>query len=182
MRFIFLLFIILPIAEFMLLMEVGSRIGALPTIAIVLLAAYVGVQIIKRQGFATLIRAQQRMQSGELPTAELLEGFMLAVGGVLFLIPGFITDIVGVVCLISFTRRPLVAYLLHAGMLQTFGNGVGGGTFTSYKMGQHGSHTGQTCKTFYEGEFVREASPSEALTQTTPIDANKQASKSQAKT
>jgi len=182
MRFIFLLFIILPIAEFMLLMEVGSRIGALRTIAIVLLAAYVGVQIIKRQGFATLIRAQQRMQSGELPTAELLEGFMLAVGGVLFLIPGFITDIVGVVFLIPFTRRPLAAYLLRAGMLQTFGNGVGGGTFTNYKMGQHGSHSGQASETFYEGEFVREASPIEALTQTTPIDANKQASKSQANT
>jgi UPF0716 protein FxsA len=181
MRFIFVLFIILPIAEFMLLMEVGSRIGALRTIAIVLLAAYVGVQIIKRQGFATLIRAQQRMQSGELPTAELLEGFMLAIGGILFLIPGFITDIAGVVFLIPFSRRPLAAYLLRAGMLQTLGNGVGG-TFTSYKMGQHGSHTGQACKTFYEGEFVREASPIEALTQTTPIDASKQASKSQANT
>lgn len=107
-----ILFILIPIAEMLVLIEVGSRIGALATIGLVLLTAVIGVALLKQQGFATLARANQRMQSGELPAQEMAEGIFLAVGGALLLTPGFITDTVGLLCLIPGVRQWLLGRLL----------------------------------------------------------------------
>ena len=105
MRLLFLLFIVLPIVELMLLFKVGQTIGALPTIAIVLLTATIGVRILRHQSFSTLRRAQERLQSGELPGQEIVEGFMISIGGALLLTPGFITDVIAIALL-----RPAAGY------------------------------------------------------------------------
>ncbi len=99
------LFIVLPIAELVVLIKVGSEIGAFPTIGLLLLTAVVGVVLLKRQGLATLTRVNQRLSSGELPAKEVIEGMVLALGGVLLLAPGFITDAVGLLCLLPGTRH-----------------------------------------------------------------------------
>lgn len=106
--FVFL-FIVMPIAEMAVLIQVGSVIGVLPTIGLVLLTAVIGAALLKQQGLATLTRANQRLNSGELPAKEVAEGLILAVGGALLLTPGFITDTVGFLCLIPGTRHWLVA-------------------------------------------------------------------------
>ncbi len=102
--FVFL-FIVMPIAEMAVLIQVGTMIGVLPTIGLVLLTAVIGAALLKQQGLATLTRANQRLNSGELPAREVAEGLILAVGGALLLTPGFITDTVGFLCLIPGTRQ-----------------------------------------------------------------------------
>ena len=119
MRFLFLLFVGIPILEMWLLIEVGSRIGALPTIALVALTAFIGVNLLRQQGFSTLTRAQTRLNAGEVPATEILEGLFLAVGGALLLTPGFFTDTIGFCCLIRPIRRRIIDHMLRSGMMQT---------------------------------------------------------------
>lgn len=118
MRFLFLLFIGLPILEMWLLIEVGTRIGALPTIALVALTAFIGINLLRQQGFNTLTRAQARLNAGEVPAAEILEGLCLAVGGALLLTPGFVTDAIGFCCLIAPIRKRMVASALASGVIR----------------------------------------------------------------
>lgn len=113
MRFLFLLFVITPIAEMWLLIKVGGYIGALSTVALVALTAMIGIALLRQQGLSTLWRAQQRMESGELPAQEIVEGLLLAVGGALLLTPGFITDTIGFACLLPGLRKLLVARLVQ---------------------------------------------------------------------
>lgn len=107
------LFIVLPILELVVLIQVGSAIGALNTVGLLLLlTTIVGVALIRRQGLSTLTRANRRLNSGEVPAKEMLEGMMLAFGGFLLLIPGFITDVVGLLCLLPVVRPLLAALFL----------------------------------------------------------------------
>ena len=89
-----------------ILIEVGGMIGPLPTVGLVVLTAICGVWLLRLEGMATLTRVQEKLQRGEIPESELLEGIMLIIGGALLLTPGFATDIVGFVCLIPGLRRP----------------------------------------------------------------------------
>ena len=96
-----------------ILIEVGGIIGAWPTIGLVVLTAVVGVALIRAQGFATLMRGVARLNAGELPATELVEGVMLALAGALMLTPGFVTDATGFVLLTPSLRRRLAAELLR---------------------------------------------------------------------
>lgn len=122
MRLLFLLFVIVPVLEMWLLIEVGSIIGAWKTITLVLLTAVIGAALLRSQGLDTLFRANQRLSSGQLPASELIEGIMLAVGGALLLTPGFVTDTIGFVCLVPITRRFLANYMLQSGSLHVMGS------------------------------------------------------------
>ena len=83
MRFLFLLFIIIPIIEITVLINVGDAIGAWNTVGLVLLSAFIGVNMLRYQGLSTLLRAQQRANQGEIPGQEMVEGIVLAGGGAL---------------------------------------------------------------------------------------------------
>ncbi|HAD09415.1 MAG TPA: biotin--acetyl-CoA-carboxylase ligase [Porticoccaceae bacterium] len=117
MRFLLLLFIVIPIIEMWLLIKVGGLIGALPTIALVLLTAMVGLALLRQQGFSTLMRGRSKLESGELPAMEMIEGLVLAVSGALLLTPGFFTDALGFAGLLPFSRRWLVSRLLAQGRI-----------------------------------------------------------------
>jgi UPF0716 protein FxsA len=110
-RFLFLLFIIVPVLEMWVLIQVGTQIGALATIGLVLLTAVIGINLLRQQGISTLWRAQQRMNSGEMPVQEMVEGLLLAIGGALLLTPGFMTDAIGFCCLLPGIRQLFVARL-----------------------------------------------------------------------
>ena len=107
-----LLFILIPILEMWLLIQVGSHIGALATIGLVLLTAMIGLALLRQQGFATLLRANQKMEAGQLPAQEIVDGLFLAVGGALLLTPGFFTDAIGFICLIPGLRKLLLGRLV----------------------------------------------------------------------
>jgi len=116
MKFLFF-FLVMPVLELWLLIEIGSQIGALYTIGLLFLSAIIGIKLLQQQGFSTLIKMNQKMAAGENPAREALEGILLAAGGLMFLLPGFISDAIGLICLFPPTRHLLVHFWLkRAGM------------------------------------------------------------------
>ena len=111
LRLLFLLFITIPLLELWLLIEVGSGIGGLSTIALCLLTAALGGFLIRYQGLSTLLDAQKRMAHGEAPIDHGLHGLMIALAGVLLFTPGFITDSIGFLLLFPPFRRFLIGRL-----------------------------------------------------------------------
>ncbi len=116
-----LLFIIIPLVELYLIIKVGSYIGAFWTVIIVIGTAVIGVNLLRMQGFNTLQRAQQNMAQGAMPAMEMMEGIVLAVGGALLITPGFLTDTLGFICLIPFTRQALIRAVIKRGSVQMHG-------------------------------------------------------------
>ena len=107
-RVLLLAFLVVPLAEIYLLIEVGSVVGAVATIGLVVFTAVVGAALMRAQGLATLFRARSSMAKGEVPALELMEGAVILVAGALLLTPGFITDAAGFVCLVPSLRRRLI--------------------------------------------------------------------------
>jgi UPF0716 protein FxsA len=107
-----LIFTIVPLVELFVLIEIGSRIGSGPTIALLLLTGVFGALLASRQGLSALQRARLDLSRGHLPASPLVDGIMVLIGGMLLLTPGFLTDILGFVLLIPLTRRPLKGFLL----------------------------------------------------------------------
>jgi selenocysteine lyase/cysteine desulfurase/UPF0716 family protein affecting phage T7 exclusion len=158
LRLLFLLFLVTPIVEMYLLIRVGQWIGAWPTIGLVAFTAVVGVALLRQQGFATLLRGQQRMAAGEMPAEEMMEGLALAVGGALLLTPGFATDTLGFALLLPFTRRALVRGLLRRGVVTVAGGFAGAGYRGPGPAGPH-VHRGPDGSRIIEGEWERADAP-----------------------
>lgn len=102
--------LLLPLIEIWLLIAIGSRIGALATFLLLILAGFVGVTLLRHQGLATLSKFQQSMQRGEHPVPALQEGAVIGIGALLFLIPGFFTDMLGLLCVLPPTRQLIIKY------------------------------------------------------------------------
>jgi UPF0716 protein FxsA len=102
-RYLFLIFVITPVLEMWLLITVGNYLGALPTIGLVLLTAFIGVN-------------RRKFEEGQLPAQEIAEGIMLAVSGALLLTPGFVTDVIGFCGLIPPIRK-IIAQLILSRMV-----------------------------------------------------------------
>jgi len=146
------LFIVVPVLELYLIIKVGSQIGAMWTVFIVIMTAVIGVQLLRVQGFSTLMRAQQSMGQGVMPAMEMMEGIVLAVGGALLITPGFITDTLGFLCLIPQTRRAMIrAFIARSGVLMGTYNSVPGSR-PGHRRGPPGDGTGDSGHTI-EGEF-----------------------------
>ena len=119
MQGLFLGFLIVPFIEIYLLLQVGSIIGAFPTIALVVFTAVLGAWLLRRQGFATWQRFQHNLENGQIPAYEMIEGPILLVGGALLLTPGFFTDVMGFACLIPSLRRKIAQYVIEHHLIQT---------------------------------------------------------------
>jgi UPF0716 protein FxsA len=115
-RWLLLVFLLVPLGEIYVLIKVGSIVGALPTVALVVFTAVLGAALMRAQGFSTLARVQASLDRGELPATELVEGALILLAGALLLTPGFITDTVGFVCLVPPWRRALARWLLARGV------------------------------------------------------------------
>jgi len=108
-----ILFLTIPLVEIYLLIEIGSVIGAIATVFLVVFTAVLGAMLLQAQGISTLRRVQEAMARGEVPAIEMVEGVMLVIGGALLLTPGFFTDMFGFICLISPLRRGLIRLWLR---------------------------------------------------------------------
>lgn len=108
MRIFFVLFLLFPLAELAVLIQVGSSIGVLATILLLVVSGMVGVLLLRLAGFATAWCARERLARGELPEREMLQGLMMAVGGGLLILPGFISDLLALLVLFPPTRRLLL--------------------------------------------------------------------------
>lgn len=102
------LFIIIPLIELAVILKVNSFIGIGWTLALIIITAFVGVRLLRLQGLSTLLRANQKMQQGQMPALEMAEGFLLALAGAMLLTPGFVTDAMGFLLLLPATRKALV--------------------------------------------------------------------------
>ena len=131
-QILLLLFLLIPLLEIYLLIEVGSVIGALPTVFLVVFTAVLGAGLLRIQGFATLRRVQSTLAQGGIPALEMLEGAVLLVAGALLLTPGFFTDAIGFACLIPSLRRAMLKRLLRRMVVapgsDQDGPGAGGGS------------------------------------------------------
>jgi len=112
-QIVLLVVLIVPFAEIYLLLGVGSIIGAFPTILLVVFTAVLGAWLLRQQGFMTFRRFQESLARGEIPAYEMIEGPLILVGGALLLTPGFITDILGLACLIPSTRKKIAQYIIE---------------------------------------------------------------------
>ncbi|EHY78743.1 FxsA family protein [Stutzerimonas stutzeri] len=105
MRIFFVLFLLFPLAELYVLIKVGGSIGALATIMLLVLSGIAGILLLRLAGFATAWRARERLARGELPEREMLQGLMMAIGGGLLFLPGFISDVLALIVLFPPTRN-----------------------------------------------------------------------------
>jgi len=102
-----ILFITIPICEIFIFLEAGEMIGVGPTLAIIILTGIAGAYLARTQGFDLVVRINQAMARGELPAGELIDGAFILCGGLLLLTPGFMTDLIGFICLTPFSRAIL---------------------------------------------------------------------------
>jgi UPF0716 protein FxsA len=101
------LFTAIPIVELYILIRIGQVIGALPTIAIVLVTGIVGAGLARQQGYRVWYEIQAQMQQGIFPADRLIDGLLLVVAGAVLITPGVLTDVLGFAILIPFTRAPI---------------------------------------------------------------------------
>ena len=91
-RLLFVLFIIIPVIEIFVLMQVGAVLGVWPTIAMVIFTAWLGAKYVRQQGISTLNSVQTKMAEGQMPSDEIVTGLLLLVAGMFLVTPGFVTD------------------------------------------------------------------------------------------
>jgi len=110
---ILILMLLVPIAEIATFVWVGSRIGVGMTLLLVVIGIVIGLWLVRLQGFATAGRVQAMIARGESPAQGMLEGLALLAAGVLFLVPGFLTDLAALPLLIPPLRRWIIRLYLH---------------------------------------------------------------------
>lgn len=142
------LFIVVPVLEISLLIQVGGAIGGLNTILFVIFTAFLGAYLVRQQGFATLSKLQQETQAGRVPALQIAEGVALLFAGAVLLTPGFITDAIGFFLLIPVCRRGLIAILASRYSQRS------GSTFSYTDYSNQGSRTKQETPTVIEGEYT----------------------------
>lgn len=131
MPVLFLIFLVIPIIEIALFIQVGELIGLWPTLASIVATAVIGSAIVRHQGMQTLQSARQAMEINQMPMREAATGLALLVAGFLLITPGFFTDTLGFLLLVPLVRKTLGAWLagqfLSGARVQVFRAGPGGG-------------------------------------------------------
>lgn len=107
--FILLTIMALPFLEIVVFVKVGSDIGAFAVALLTFLTAVIGIWLVRAQGLALLVRAQRELDAGRMPVAEMAHGALLALAGLLLLLPGLITDTLGALLLLAPVRDLVIA-------------------------------------------------------------------------
>lgn len=121
-QFLFSLLIALPFVEIYLLMVMAGLFGFLATLAWIIMAASAGMALIRDQGPSALLRAQSAIRQGESPAKEVLDSGLIALGGLLLIIPGILSDMAAFLCLIPATRQRIADHILNHGLAEFTGS------------------------------------------------------------
>lgn len=165
-----LLFIVVPILELYVIIQVGQLIGVWPTLALLLADAILGSMLLRHQGRTAWRRFNEALAARRFPGKEVADGALIIVGGTLLLAPGFLTDIVGLLLLIPPTRA-LVRKVLRRFTVGRFTVvGLGGGSGGSFGQGGPGGPFGpggpgpddQRVRPDYDFDGTAEETPPEA--------------------
>lgn len=108
-----LLFVVVPVVELYFIVQVAGSIGALETIALLIVISVVGTWLAKVAGFGVLNRFRRTVAQGKVPSAELVDGALVLAAGALMILPGFVSDIVAIVLLLPPTRIPIRRLILR---------------------------------------------------------------------
>jgi len=128
------LFLVVPLAELYVIIQVGQAFGALNTIVLLILISAVGAWLVKREGMSVWKRFQRQLEAGSMPGREIADGVMILFAGALLMSPGFLTDIVGIVLLLPPVRAVVRTAMLRraarrAGIIRMDGGHRDGGPF-----------------------------------------------------
>ena len=113
MNSLLLIIIGLPILEIWIMIKIGTQIGALNTILLIFLTAVLGLYLARVQGLSTIKSGFYNLYQNKIPVYEIISGASIAIASVFLIIPGFVTDFIGFVLLIPFTRKIIINYLLR---------------------------------------------------------------------
>lgn len=113
LKLILLIFVLLPIVELTLLFKLGNWIGWIPTLALVFGAGVAGAAVARFEGLRAALRMRQQLAHGALPAAEVFDGLLIAAAGVLLIVPGILSDVLGLVLLLPPTRKLGRRWLMH---------------------------------------------------------------------
>ena len=105
------LFVVVPILEFTILIEIGRRVGTLYTLILVFGTGILGAFFAKMEGLRIVTRLQENLRAGIMPTEELFDGILVLIAGVLLITPGLLSDISGLLLLIPVTRYPVKLFV-----------------------------------------------------------------------
>lgn len=141
---LFLAFVMVPIIEIALFIQVGGLIGTWPTLAIVVLTAFAGTRLMKAQGALALRDVQRSFSDMRDPTEPLAHGAMILISGVLLLTPGFFTDALGLALLVPGVRKAVLAYVRARVQVRSF---------SSHTMHGHGPRSRYSDDSVIDGEF-----------------------------
>ena len=136
---LFLVFIVVPLVEIYVLIQVGQVIGAWWTILLLVLDSLLGTWLIKREGARAWLALRTALETGRMPARELADGALILVGGTLMLSPGFVTDALGIVLILPLTRpiaRRLLTRLVSRRLLAVNTNRPGPGSGGSVVRGE----------------------------------------------
>lgn len=122
---LFLLFLLVPLIEIALFIQVGGIIGLFPTLAIVILTAVAGTILIRSQGSAVMLQLRETMEDLRDPTEPLAHGAMVLFAGALLLTPGFFTDVVGLSLMVPGVRGRIFRFIRERVVVQQFQYGPG---------------------------------------------------------
>ena len=129
------LFILIPIIEISLFIEIGSIIGSFYTITLIFITAIVGVFFVRQQGISTFQKLTSQLQNLETPVQTMFEGLVILISGILLITPGFFTDALGLLGMIPFSRIIFIKLV------------------ASYILSRYGKRSDQSENTI-EGEFI----------------------------
>ena len=105
------MFIVIPVVEFALLIEIGSRLGTLPTLLLIFGTGVVGAYLARLEGLRILYRIQLDLQRGTMPAEQLFDGVLVLIAGIVLLTPGLLTDVAGLLLLFPLSRYPIKAFI-----------------------------------------------------------------------
>ncbi|MBT3195696.1 MAG: FxsA family protein [Candidatus Ruthia sp.] len=117
---LFPLFVIVTLLEIYVLVSVGESIGGFSTVLLVVITALIGSTLLKQQGWSTMAKAQNAMANGQTPAFEMMEGVVILISGVLLLTPGFLTDILGLLGLMPWSRTYFIDQFLSKNASKVF--------------------------------------------------------------
>lgn len=140
--------VLLPLVEIFTFAQVGAKIGGLWTVLLTLATAMFGILLVKTQGLRTLSNVREQLQQGELPAQAVAGGIMTFISGALLLIPGFITDALGLFLLLPFVQTAVAASVMQGFMK---GRMQAGG----FQSGPHGQNSHSKQGNTIEGQFSR---------------------------
>ncbi|MEN0038429.1 MAG: FxsA family protein [Cellvibrio sp.] len=136
MRIRFLFLLLLPFLELWLMIAIGSEVGALAVIVWLIAMIFLGVNLLRYLGASSMLRAAQGMRGGAMPAQTMVDGLFKAIGAILLIIPGFITDFMALLCFIPFLRRLLFKRWLAKMAVTASARGFNAAGFGTNPFGQ----------------------------------------------